>query len=246
MTFGESIGTCFSHYANFDGRASKTEFWWFILFTVLVGSAFGVFSEPLAAVFNLGVLLPSLAVGARRLHDTNRSGWLQFLFNAMFLAVFLPLAERLYGPWVWMLYFVSGVVGQLVNYSWLPEGGGSSTAAFGLMGSLMAYVLWRRHRMAKVTLLLAFHNHQPDGNFDDVFARGYDDCYHRLLCALDEAPHIRCTLHHTGPLFEWIDSNNNRYYTTDIHGGSIDQTRFVAQPGHIGFVIKVQPDQPLI
>lgn len=80
MKFGESIGTCFSRYATFDGRASKSEFWWFILFTVIVGAAFGAFSEPLAAVFQLGVLLPSLAVGARRLHDTNRSGWLQFLW----------------------------------------------------------------------------------------------------------------------------------------------------------------------
>lgn len=73
-------------------------------------------------------------------------GWQQFLFNAIFLLVFLPLAERLYGVKVWLLYFVPGVVGQLVNYAWLPDGGGSSTAAFGLMGALMTYVL--RHRGA--------------------------------------------------------------------------------------------------
>lgn len=79
MSFGESISTCFSKYANFNGRASRPEFWWFILFTFLVACACTLVSEVLAGVFQLGVLLPSLAVGARRLHDTNRSGWLQLL-----------------------------------------------------------------------------------------------------------------------------------------------------------------------
>ncbi len=68
-------------------------------------------------------------------------GWPQFVFNLLFLVVFLPIAERLYGGSVWLVYVVSGVAGQLANYSWLPDGGGSSTAAFGLMGALLVYVL---------------------------------------------------------------------------------------------------------
>jgi rhomboid protease GluP len=72
-------------------------------------------------------------------------GAFQFLFNMVFLVVFLPMAERLYGARVWFLYFVPGVVGQLVNYAWNPDGGGSSTAVFGVMGSLLMFVLWQQN-----------------------------------------------------------------------------------------------------
>ncbi|HEY5810469.1 MAG TPA: rhomboid family intramembrane serine protease [Povalibacter sp.] len=71
-------------------------------------------------------------------------GTFQFLFNMMFLVVLLPMAERLYGARIWFLYFVPGVVGQLVNYAWSPNGGGSSTAVFGVMGSILIYVLLHR------------------------------------------------------------------------------------------------------
>ncbi|MBX9903864.1 MAG: DUF805 domain-containing protein [Burkholderiales bacterium] len=75
MTFGESIGTCFKKYATFDGRATRSEYWWFFLFTFLVSVALGIVSEVLSGLFTLAVLLPSLAVGARRLHDIDKSGW---------------------------------------------------------------------------------------------------------------------------------------------------------------------------
>lgn len=80
MTFGESIGTCFKKYAAFDGRASRSEFWWWILFTVIASAAAGIVSEAIAGLFSLAVLLPSLAVGARRLHDVDKSGWWQLLW----------------------------------------------------------------------------------------------------------------------------------------------------------------------
>lgn len=80
MTFGDPISTCFSKYAVFDGRASRSEFWWWVLFTFLVSLATGMVSETLSALFPLGVLLPPLAVGARRLHDTDRSGWFLLLW----------------------------------------------------------------------------------------------------------------------------------------------------------------------
>jgi uncharacterized membrane protein YhaH (DUF805 family) len=80
MTFGESINICFKKYANFDGRASRSEYWWFFLFTFLVSMATGIISEALSGLFSLAVLLPSLAVGARRLHDTDRSGWFLLLW----------------------------------------------------------------------------------------------------------------------------------------------------------------------
>lgn len=72
MTFGESISTCFSKYADFTGRASRAEYWWWVLFTVLVAIATGIVSDKLSPLFSLATLLPSLAVGARRLHDVVR------------------------------------------------------------------------------------------------------------------------------------------------------------------------------
>ena len=80
MTFGESISICFKKYASFDGRASRSEYWWFVLFTFLVSMGTGIISETLSGLFSLAVLLPSLAVGARRLHDTDRSGWFLLLW----------------------------------------------------------------------------------------------------------------------------------------------------------------------
>jgi len=70
----------------------------------------------------------------------------QLLFNMIFLVVFLPMAERLYGVRMWLLFLIPGVVGQLANCAWNAGGGGSSTAAFGVMGSILAYVLLDRTR----------------------------------------------------------------------------------------------------
>jgi uncharacterized membrane protein YhaH (DUF805 family) len=80
MTFGESIRTCFSKYAVFKGCASRSEYWWWILFTVLASVATGTLSDKLSAIFCIGTFLPMLAVGARRLHDTDRSGWFLLLY----------------------------------------------------------------------------------------------------------------------------------------------------------------------
>ncbi|HYM35713.1 MAG TPA: DUF805 domain-containing protein [Steroidobacteraceae bacterium] len=80
MDFGKAIGTCFTKYATFDGRASRSEFWWFILFTWLATAALSILSPALSWVFQIGVILPTLAAGARRLHDTDRSGWFQLMW----------------------------------------------------------------------------------------------------------------------------------------------------------------------
>ena len=79
MTFQESIQVCFKKYADFTGRASRSEFWWFMLFTVLAGAAAGIISQYVSALFYLATLLPSVAVATRRLHDTGRSGWWQLI-----------------------------------------------------------------------------------------------------------------------------------------------------------------------
>lgn len=77
MTFTESVKTCFTKYADFKGCASKSEYWWWALFVFVGTIALGVISDKLSAAFSIATLLPYLAVGTRRLHDTDRSGWQQ-------------------------------------------------------------------------------------------------------------------------------------------------------------------------
>jgi uncharacterized membrane protein YhaH (DUF805 family) len=62
-----------------NGLASRSEFWWFILFGFVTGIVLGAVSVTVANLFALAILLPQLAVGARRLHDIGRSGWWQLL-----------------------------------------------------------------------------------------------------------------------------------------------------------------------
>lgn len=80
MNFGQAIATCLGKYATFSGRASRPEFWWFTLFQLILGLATSMLSETANALAALALLLPALAVGARRLHDIGRSGWWQLLY----------------------------------------------------------------------------------------------------------------------------------------------------------------------
>ena len=87
MSLGESISTCFSKYANFTGRACRSEFWWFYLFYLLISWAGAIVETTptfngsglniLTTLIALALGLPQIAVASRRLHDTGRSGWNQ-------------------------------------------------------------------------------------------------------------------------------------------------------------------------
>lgn len=90
MGFADAIKTCLSKYADFSGRARRSEYWFWVLFTfivdivvMVVDGALGTY-PLLYAVAVLALLLPSLAVSVRRLHDTGRSGW-------MLLIAIIPL-----------------------------------------------------------------------------------------------------------------------------------------------------------
>lgn len=77
MTFFEAIRICLAKYADFTGRATRSEFWWFTLFVILVASALLYVSEAASSIFLVAVLLPFLAAGTRRLRDSGKSGWWQ-------------------------------------------------------------------------------------------------------------------------------------------------------------------------
>jgi uncharacterized membrane protein YhaH (DUF805 family) len=80
MSFEEAIRGGLTRYADFNGRSSRSAYWWFTLFAVLVyigGSIIdAVIGAPVLVIIAfVGLFLPSLAVLVRRLHDTDKSGW---------------------------------------------------------------------------------------------------------------------------------------------------------------------------
>jgi uncharacterized membrane protein YhaH (DUF805 family) len=87
MNFGTAIKTVFTKYADFKGVASRSEYWWFSLFSLIMSGVLNVLmgdpNDPNAVVsgisllWSLGILIPSLAVSVRRFHDAGFSGkWL--------------------------------------------------------------------------------------------------------------------------------------------------------------------------
>ncbi len=85
MSLGEAITTCLSKYAIFSGRASRSEYWYFVLFLFIAGFVTAsvdlvIFGDPepvelFSGIFLIATFLPSIAVTVRRLHDRNYSGW---------------------------------------------------------------------------------------------------------------------------------------------------------------------------
>ncbi len=126
MGFLEAVRSVFQHYATFSGRARRAEYWWFVLFSVLMSLALGILDAAIfgaawvghgmggmrtapsvfGGIFSLAILLPSLAVTIRRLHDVGRSGWWW---------------------WLWLL----PVVGWLVLIYWMIREGDHGDNAFG-------------------------------------------------------------------------------------------------------------------
>jgi uncharacterized membrane protein YhaH (DUF805 family) len=166
MGLWESIQTCFQKYFVFSGRARRSEFWWFLLFAILMRIGLGfvdsaVFHTPdqvvangtgffeafaigyenttngvLTGIFNLAVFIPNLAVTSRRLHDTGRSGWWQIL----------PL----------VLLFVVGVimgVAALSSYSAMGDSGVSLfvtvVCVLAVLISVVVLIVWLASRGTK-------------------------------------------------------------------------------------------------
>lgn len=113
VDFMTSVKTVLSKYADFSGRARRSEYWFFylaIFLTYLVGFVVMSIVETLGAllliVLLLGAIFPTLAVGVRRLHDTGKTGWLMLIglipFGGIVLIVLFALdstpGDNTYGP----------------------------------------------------------------------------------------------------------------------------------------------------
>ena len=102
MNFRIAVIKCFMLYTVFTGRAKKSEFWWFFLFTFILGVMASIIDSTLGfdqaiggnggvtTLIQIATFLPSIAVGSRRLHDTGRSGWWQLLWIAIIIG-WIPL-----------------------------------------------------------------------------------------------------------------------------------------------------------
>ena len=125
MTFGESVKMCFRKYAVFKGRASRSEFWYFVLFNCLVSTLFMIvnvfflcnnmegmvgFVYILQILFSLVVVLPSFAVVVRRLHDIGKSGW-------WFLITLIPL----FGVIIYLIFLLTESEPWEIEYGPMPE-----------------------------------------------------------------------------------------------------------------------------
>ena len=126
MNMMQAVQTVFSKYATFSGRARRAEFWWFVLFYMIVNLVLSIvdsflfgtttttengFSAStdtpiLSGIFALGSLIPNLAVGVRRLHDINRRGW-------------------------WLLIALIPLVGIIILIVWLAKAGDKGPNQYG-------------------------------------------------------------------------------------------------------------------
>ncbi|MEY3725772.1 MAG: hypothetical protein RI971_349 [Chloroflexota bacterium] len=119
-----AVKSVYSKYATFSGRASRAEYWYFFLFTIIAGAALSAIDSTLATAFSIANLVPNLAVAVRRLHDTNRSGKLIVALILVEVVLFLVI----------VVSFVAGISGAI--------GGNENVATGGGIGVLVGVVLF--------------------------------------------------------------------------------------------------------
>lgn len=114
MSFADAVRSGFNNYANFSGRALRSEYWWWVVFVWIAGLVANIIdralgwrvyettvnglqqgSGPVAAIVGLALLIPGLAVLVRRLHDTDHSGW-------WFWLVLIPIIG-----WIVLIFFLA-------------------------------------------------------------------------------------------------------------------------------------------
>ncbi|MDE2779811.1 MAG: DUF805 domain-containing protein [Chloroflexota bacterium] len=161
MTIQESVKTCLRKYADFSGRATRAEFWWWVLVTALVSfvinaieSAFGIFGgrllpipyfigiDPLSTIYTLAILLPGLAVTVRRLHDIGRTGWWQLVWIMIALAGFIPVASGIALSVTSLISSGSGWNALGEPAFWIPVAIGLGLSALVWLGLFVWWLIW--------------------------------------------------------------------------------------------------------
>ena len=111
MDFQTAVRTCLNKYVTIEGRARRSEYWWFVLFNIgggiilsIVDSVLGI--QLLNGLWTLALLLPSICVGVRRLHDRDMSGW-------------------------WLLLGFIPVIGAIILIVWFASRGTAGPNRFG-------------------------------------------------------------------------------------------------------------------
>jgi uncharacterized membrane protein YhaH (DUF805 family) len=120
VSFGDSIKTCFTKYVVFQGRASRPEYWWFLLSYVVLYVVFAALRMPaIYGLIGLVYFIPLISAAVRRLHDTGRSGW-------WYLIGLVPLVG-----WIILIVFLAsqGEAGQ--NAYGAPPGGPAAAMGSG-------------------------------------------------------------------------------------------------------------------
>jgi len=120
----------FENYANFNGRARRTEYWNFVLMNIIInillsildrilGFNYGGNSGVLSTIYSLFIILPSLAVATRRIHDIGKSGWWIFAFYFLFTIICgILLMQTLTGK-VGTISIIISLFFLLVVFIWL-------------------------------------------------------------------------------------------------------------------------------
>ena len=132
----ESVTSVFRNFVNFNGRAQRSEFWWFVLFALISQMILNLI-PIVGEIYALVLLLPSLAVTARRLHDTNRTAWWMLLY-------LVPIV----GIIVLAILFIA-LLGINAFDPW-----GGSDAEWGVLG--VFFIIWLIISIAAWVVLLVF------------------------------------------------------------------------------------------
>ena len=100
MSFVSAIQSGFRNYVNFKGRATRSEYWWWALFKLIIQIVASGVGEGLGTVVTLVLLVPGIAVAIRRMHDTNHRGWWQLfpIVNLVFALRAGDAGENSFGP----------------------------------------------------------------------------------------------------------------------------------------------------
>lgn len=136
MSFKDAIKSFFVKFLTFSGRASRSEFWYAMLFCGLVSAGLGGLEELacalngwsrtaeaplLATLFDLAVIIPSIAVGVRRLHDGGRSGWWYLLIIAPFGLLLIGALSHM--ALLFLIALIAAPVPIVILIIWWCKGG---------------------------------------------------------------------------------------------------------------------------